>query len=57
MKIMTYNIRGLGGRVKRRVLKQFKKEEEVEIVCIKESKLEVVDLKICKEVWGDSKVE
>lgn len=29
----------------------------MKILCIQEYKLEVVNLKICKEVWGDSKVE
>ena len=57
MKIMTYNIRGLGGRIKRKVVKQLVKEKEVEMLCIQESKLEIVDLRICKQVWGDSEVE
>ena len=57
MKLMTYNVRGLGGRVKRKALKQIVMKEKVEILCVQESKLEVVDQKICKEVWGDSEVE
>lgn len=57
IKILSYNVRGLGGRVKREVIRQIIQKEEVDVVCIQESKLTKFDSKVCNEVWGDKEVE
>ena len=36
MKVLTYNIRGLGGRAKRKVIKKLIAKEGVELLCIQE---------------------
>lgn len=57
MKIMSYNVRGLGGGVKRRVIRQLMLKEEVDILYIQESKITKMDLKVCGAIWGDKEVE
>lgn len=57
MKIMTYNMRGLGGRVKRKVIRKIIQDEEVDVVCIQESKLTKLDARVCGELWGECEVE
>ena len=42
MKVLTYNIRGLGGRAKRKVIKKLIAKEGVELLCIQEIKVEVI---------------
>lgn len=57
MRILSYNVRGLGGRVKRKVIKKLIQKEEVDVVCIQESKLSKLDLRMGGEMWGDKEVE
>ena len=57
MRIMTYNVRGLGGKVKRRVIRQLIQKEEVDVVCIQESKMAKLDRRVGRELWGDCEVE
>ncbi|KAL8506727.1 hypothetical protein ACS0TY_017576 [Phlomoides rotata] len=49
MKMMTYNIRGLGSKVKRREIKKIIRDQE--------TKLEVINDVVCKSVWGEGHVE
>lgn len=53
MKIVSLNIRGLGGRTKKRYLIR---EEHVDLVAIQESKLGIVDKGLCEFLWGDQEV-
>lgn len=57
MKIMSYNVRGLGGRVKKRVIRELVQKEDVGVLCIQESKVVKVELRLCGELWGDQEVE
>jgi len=57
MKVMTYNVRGLGGRVKCGYLKNLMAKEEVEMLCIQETKLELIDRALCQRIWGENDVE
>ncbi|XP_057426056.1 uncharacterized protein LOC130719419 [Lotus japonicus] len=54
MKLLTYNVRGLGSMAKRRVIRELVTKEQVELVCIQETKLEVMDRGLCAQIWGDS---
>lgn len=57
MKIMSYNVRGFGGKLKSKLVKNTVKKEEVDILCVQESKLLSIDIQICSEVWGDREVD
>lgn len=57
MKVMTLNLRGLSGKPRWRVLRELVKKEEVDILCLQETKRESIDEKICYNVWGDKEVE
>lgn len=54
MKIMSFNVRGLGEGAKRRVIKERVIQNQVEVLFIQESKLQHVDKRICSQIWGDS---
>jgi hypothetical protein len=49
---MSFNIRGLGGRVKRSKIRQLVKEHKVEFLAIQETKLESISAKLCYNLWG-----
>lgn len=52
MKIMTFNIRGLGGLMKRKEIKKMIQSEKIEFVCIQETKKDVVDKKLVGSMWS-----
>lgn len=56
MKILSYNIRGAGTRVKRKEVHDLVRKLGVEFCCIQETKLEVLDDKYLKFMWGENNV-
>lgn len=52
MKIVSWNVRGLGSRRKRILIKDLLVKECLDIVSFQETKLEVVDRKIFKDIVG-----
>ena len=52
MKILSWNVRGLGGFVKRPEVRTLINEKNPSIVCIQETKLSVVDDVLCAALWG-----
>lgn len=56
MKILSYNVRGLGRAEKRREVQRLVREKKPWVVCIQETKLEVVDDFLCRSLWGSSAV-
>ncbi|KAL8557527.1 hypothetical protein ACS0TY_004823 [Phlomoides rotata] len=52
MKMLTYNIRGLGSMAMRREIREFIARYDIDFCCIWESKLEVVDVFVCRAIWG-----
>lgn len=54
MKLLAYNIRGVGSRIKRREIQELVRKHKVDLVCIQESKLEGVNEEKCKLIWGNS---
>lgn len=48
MKILSYNIKGLGGRVKCNMIKKLVVEEGVNMVCLQETKKEVMSRELCQ---------
>jgi exonuclease III len=57
MKIISWNVRGLGGFEKRREVCQLVREKNPFIMCIQESKLSVVDMSVCKSLWRDGNID
>ncbi|KAL2974380.1 hypothetical protein AAZX31_14G101500 [Glycine max] len=57
MKIMSYNIRGLGRGLKWASIRKLVKRECVEMLCLQETKKDVMDKALCQALWGDSDVK
>lgn len=57
MKIITWNVRGLGGFQKRREVSNLVREKNLFILCLQESKLSVVNDIVCKGLWNDNHVD
>jgi exonuclease III len=54
MKIISWNIRGLGGVVKRKEVRKLIGESNPSMVCLQETKLPLCDDFLCTSVWGNS---
>ncbi|KAJ9671263.1 hypothetical protein PVL29_027312 [Vitis rotundifolia] len=52
MKIISWNIRGLGSRNKRRVVKEFLRLQNLDVVMFQETKREVCDKRFVGSVWS-----
>lgn len=50
--MLAWNVCGLGGRDKRRVLRNVIRKNNIDFICVLETKLEIVDEKIVNAVWG-----
>jgi exonuclease III len=47
MIVSTYNIRGLGGVMKRRRIREFVRSQKIDFLALQETKLEVVSDSLC----------
>lgn len=56
MKLLSYNVRGVGG-VKWKFLKKLIMKEEVQFMCVQETKKEVINEEICHAMWGDAELQ
>lgn len=54
MRLLSYNVRGLGGGEKRGEVRKLVSEKHSFVMCIQESKLGVVDDLMIKLIWGDA---
>ena len=52
MNIISYNVRGLGRGVKWGAIRRLVKQEGVDMICLQETKKEMVDKAICQALWG-----
>ncbi|KAL8516188.1 hypothetical protein ACS0TY_014749 [Phlomoides rotata] len=52
MKILSYNIRGVGGMTKKKEVRKLIKELKVDCCCIQETKLERMDDRMVRRLWG-----
>lgn len=57
MKIITWNIRGLGSTVKKRFLSMLIKERSPGIFLVQETKLESVEVLDIQKLWGKANVD
>jgi exonuclease III len=56
MIVCSWNVRGLGGRVKKHKLRNLINSHRVEVMAVQETKLEVVDHNLCSRHWGGDMV-
>lgn len=56
MKLISWNVRGLGGFEKRREVRQLVTEKSPFILCIQETKCVMFDDMLCKSIWSDANV-
>jgi len=56
MKIISYNVKGLGGFEKRRKVRRLVEDKKPFVLCLQESKLSVVDEAVIKAMWGNTSV-
>lgn len=54
MRLVSWNVRGLGGVEKRRAVKMLVREKSPSVICIQETKLMVCDGFVCSSLWGGS---
>jgi hypothetical protein len=52
MIILSINIRGFGGVVKRNYVKELVRRERPDFLAIQETKLEVISDSLCHSLWG-----
>ncbi|GMP84597.1 hypothetical protein CsSME_00038064 [Camellia sinensis var. sinensis] len=52
MKIISWNVRGLGSQKKRSVIKDFLRSHQPDIVVLQESKVQVCDRRFMQSLWG-----
>ena len=52
MNIITYNVRGLGRGVKWPVIRRLVTKQHIDMLCIQETKKEVIDRSLCQAIWG-----
>jgi hypothetical protein len=53
MIIASINIRGLGGVVNRKYLKELVRKERLDFLAIQETKLEALSDNLCYNLWGE----
>jgi exonuclease III len=53
MIIATFNIRGLGSRVKKRKIRELVSAEKLDFLAIQETKMEEISDSFCQALWGN----
>lgn len=53
MKLCSYNIRGFGGSSKKKEVSQIVRANKLDMICIQETKAEVVYHRMCALMWDD----
>src|ERR1044072_7073692 len=53
MKILSFNCRGVGSRVKSSAIRKLVWEESVDMLFLQETKVSQVDSNLCSSLWGD----
>lgn len=56
MKIITYNIKGLGRGLKWASIRKMVKKEQVDMLCIQKTKKEVIDKALCQALWDNFEI-
>ena len=56
MNIVSYNVRGLGRAVKWGAIRRLIKKEGADMICLQETKKEMVGKAMCQALWRDVEV-
>ena len=56
MNIITYNVRGLGRGIKWPTIRRMVNKQHIDMLCIQETKKEIVDRSMCQALWGHTDV-
>ena len=56
MNILSFNSRGLGGAVKKSAIRKMSLSNNLDVLCIQETKMESIDRKLCQYLWADCNV-
>ncbi|GLT48263.1 hypothetical protein SLA2020_218980 [Shorea laevis] len=51
MKVLSYNVRGLGGGGKKRDLREMITKENFDVVLVQETKMNVLDVRMSRAIW------
>jgi len=57
MKLISMNIRGLGGRIKRKYINDLIKKQQVGFICLQETKCEHISKERCYQIWGSNEID
>lgn len=52
MRILSYNVKGLGNIIKWRIIRDLIIKEELIFACFQEIKLETINVRLCRALWG-----
>jgi len=53
MIVLTFNVRGLGGRQNKNKIRELVRDNKVDFLAIQETKMEVITPNFCKNLWGN----
>ena len=56
MNIISYNVRGRGRGVKWPSIRRMVKKQQVDMICIQETKKESIEKSMCQALWGEQEV-
>jgi exonuclease III len=56
MIVCTFNVRGLGGRVKRRRITQLIIIKKIDFMALQETKMEEISEDLCFNLWGGDRL-
>ena len=57
MNIITYNVRGLGRGIKWPTIRRMVNKQHIDMLCIQETKKEIVERSMCQALWGNTDVK
>lgn len=57
MKLLSWNVRGLGGYEKRKDVRALVRDKQPLILCLQETKLQMCDVNVCSSVWDRQSAE
>lgn len=52
MIVLSFNVRGLGGSLKRKKIKELVRSHRVDFLVVQETKMEVISESLCVSLWG-----
>jgi exonuclease III len=57
MKLLSWNVRGLGSYEKRKEVRSLVKAKNPLVMCLQETKLQMCDVNVCSSLWDRQSVE